>query len=240
MAARRARADDRATDLRGSALSGQIPNLVNGTTVSVDHVVPQTWFQRSAQLYLNGDPVEDAVQCVLVTRSENSAKGNKPLHFGRTDAADLTDNADRSLYRLDAKDEPFFSEARQAVLARATCYAFLVYALVGEGGNDGWRSFAAATGCRYYASLHNPDATRASRRSARLPTLCRAQPSQELERTNALVLYYLHAWCNPCIFDAAFLDLPRVGALLVRRLRGATSLPEAMASGLRSVIAGFS
>ena len=54
------------------------------------------------------------------------------------------------------------------------------------------------------------------------------------------VLYYLHAWCNPCIFDAAFLDLPRVGALLVRRLRGATSLPEAMASGLRSVIAGFS
>ena len=55
-----------------------------------------------------------------------------------------------------------------------------------------------------------------------------------------LVLYYLHAWLNPCIFDAAFLDLPRVGALLVRRLRGATSLPEAMASGLRSVIAGFS
>ena len=92
----------------------------------------------------------------------------------------------------------------------------------------------------YYASLHNPDATRASRRSARLPALCRAQPSQELERTNALVLYYLHAWCNPCIFDAAFLDLPRISALLVRRLRGATSLPEAMASGLRSVIAGFS
>ena len=60
------------------------------------------------------------------------------------------------------------------------------------------------------------------------------------ERTNALVLYYLHAWCNPCIFDAAFLDLPRISALLVRRLRGATSLPEAMASGLRSVIAGFS
>ena len=92
----------------------------------------------------------------------------------------------------------------------------------------------------YYASLHNPDATRASRRSARLPALCRAQPSQELERTNALVLYYLHAWLNPCIFDAAFLDLPRVSALLVRRLRGGTSLPEAMASGLRSVIAGFS
>ena len=67
-----------------------------------------------------------------------------------------------------------------------------------------------------------------------------AQPSQELERTNALVLYYLHAWLNPCIFDAAFLDLPRVSALLVRRLRGATSLSEAMASGLRSVIAGFS
>ena len=71
--------------------------------------MPQTWFQRSAQLYLNGDPVEDAVQCVLVTRSENSAKGNKPLHFGRADAVDLADNADRSLYRLDAKDEPFFS-----------------------------------------------------------------------------------------------------------------------------------
>ena len=62
-----------------------------------------------------------------------------------------------------------------------TCYAFLVYALVGEGGNDGWRSFAAATGCRYYASLHNPDDARAARRSARLPALCRAQPSQELE-----------------------------------------------------------
>ena len=40
--------------------------------------------------------------------------------------------------------------------------------------------------------------------------------------------------------DAAFLDLPRISALLVRRQRGATSLPEAMASGLRSVIAGFS
>ena len=53
-------------------------------------------------------------------------------------------------------------------------------------------------------------------------------------------LYYLHAWCNPCVFDAAFLDLPRISALLVRRLRGATGLPEAMASGLRSVIAGFS
>ena len=74
----------------------------------------------------------------------------------------------------------------------------------------------------------------------KLPALCRAQPSQELERTNALVLYYLHAWLNPCIFDAAFLELPRVSALLVRRLRGGTSLPEAMASGLRSVIAGFS
>ena len=41
-------------------------------------------------------------------------------------------------------------------------------------------------------------------------------------------------------FDAAFLDLPRISALLVRRLRGATSLPEATASGLRSVIAGLS
>ena len=83
-----------------------------------------------------------------------------------------------------------------------------------------------------------PERLAAQRAAAR--ALPRAAEPGARAHQRAVVLYYLHAWLNPCIFDAAFLDLPRISALLVRRLRGATSLPEAMASGLRSVIAGFS
>eukprot|EP00966_Prymnesium_polylepis_P044628 1034354-Prymnesium_polylepis.1 len=76
-----------------------MPSAVNGTLVSVDHVVPQSWFVRSSQLWLNASPVEDAAQCVLVLRSENSGKSNKPVWLGQRGGADLTDNPDSALYR---------------------------------------------------------------------------------------------------------------------------------------------
>ena len=46
-----AQANARISDMLGSAYSGEIPALVNGTSVSVDHTCPQTWFVRSSQLY---------------------------------------------------------------------------------------------------------------------------------------------------------------------------------------------
>jgi hypothetical protein len=221
----RADESERISDTQGSAYSGEVP-----ASVSVDHVVPQTWFVRSSQLYLNGTPVEDLCQCVLSTRSENSSKSNKPVFFGGADD-DLVDSADRSVFRLPPKDRQFFTPARQAVVCRAIAYSFCCYMLVGEGGNDGWRAFDAASGSRYYASL-------AGEHDSALLRLV-AEPVRELEQTAALVLFYVTGWVNPFVTSADLIREPRVRDLFKRRLRGETRVPGALAGALSGVISGF-
>eukprot|EP00966_Prymnesium_polylepis_P284833 6580779-Prymnesium_polylepis.1 len=181
-----ARVDDgrRATDMLGSALSGDMPSSVNGTQVNVDHVVPQSWFTRSSQLHFNGSPVEDAVQCVLVLRSENSYKSNKPIFFEQTDK-DYPDHPYNTLYRVSEKDWSFFTDDRKSVLARCIAYSFYCYALVSEGGSDGWKAFDETTGCKYFAKLVNEDTLVESERNDTLLRLVDT-PVRDLESTNAL------------------------------------------------------
>ena len=188
----------------------------------------QTWFNRSSQLYLNASPVEDACQVVLVTRTENSSKGNKPIFLGRYDA-DLTDNPDRSLYRLPAADAPGFTDPRKGIIARCICYAFTTYLLIGQGGNDGWRPLDDSTGCRYYASI-----------SDELIDMAADQPVGELEQLNALVLFYMHAWTNPLVLRPGMLrENAEYKDLLLLRLKGDTEAGGAVAEALRGVIAGL-
>ena len=217
--------------------AGEIPTLVNGTSVSVDHTCPQTWFARSSQLYLNGTPVEDLVQCVLCTRGENSSKSNKPAFLGTTDV-DLVDSADKTFFRLPPRDANYFSDARKAVICRAVAYSFSVYMLVGEGGNDGWRSFDAATGSKHYATLVDEENPDPSQRDDTLLRLVDA-PVRELELINSLVLYFVTGWCNPFIANPQLIRDPRFRELLKKRLRGETRVPGALASALGGLIVGF-
>ena len=165
---------------------------------------------------------------VLVTRTENSSKGNKPVFLGRYDA-DLTDNPDRRLYRHPAADAPGFTLARKGIVARCICYAFSTYLLVGQGGNDGWRPLDDSTGCRYYHSIENE-----------LVDLATTQPVGELELLNAIVLFAMHSWSNPLVLRPTLLrDYDEYRNLLRLRLKGDTEAGGAVASALRGVIAGL-
>jgi hypothetical protein len=233
-----AQANARISDLLGSAYSGEIPGLVNGTSVSVDHTCPQSWFIRSSQLYLNGTPPEDLIQCVLCTRGENSSKSNKPVFLGQTDA-DLVDSADKTFFRLPARDANYFSDARKAVICRALAYSFCCYMLVGQSGNDGWMSFDASTGCKYYATLVDEENQDPNQRDDTLLRLTEA-PVQEMELINSLVLFYVTGWMNPFISNTQLIRDTRFRELLKKRLRGETRVPGALAGALSGLIVGFS
>ena len=229
---------DRMTDMRGSAFSGSIPPMVNASTVSVDHTVPQSWMTRAETLYLNGTIREDLCQCTLVLgRSENSAKGNKPIFLGTTDP-DLVDSADKTLYRLPRRDAQFFSDGRKAVVARCIAYAFSCYMLLGEQGGSAWSSFATTTGCAYFASIASfgdPDVD-LSRRDDTLIELMN-RPIGDLERLGAAVLFTVVGWVNPFVADT--MRDPRVISLLRQRLRGDTQIPSVMLSALKGQVLGL-
>jgi hypothetical protein len=228
---------ERATDMLGSSFSGAIPPIVNASTVSVDHTVPQSWMTRAETLFLNGTVREDLVQCTLVTRSENSSKGNKPIFLSTTDV-DLVDSADKSLYRLTPRDAQFFTDTRKAVVARCIAYAFSCYMLLGENGGSAWSSFATTTGCAYWASLAsvgNADVD-PSRQDDTLLQLMDS-PVGDLERLAAMVLFSVVGWSNPFISDPV--RDPRVVSLLRQRLGGDTRIPSVMLSGLRGQVLGL-
>ena len=229
---------DRMTDMRGSAFSGSIPPMVNASTVSVDHTVPQSWMTRAETLYLNGTIREDLCQCTLVLgRSENSAKGNKPILLGTTDP-DLVDSADKTLYRLPRRDAQFFSDGRKAVVARCIAYAFSCYMLLGEQGGSAWSSFATTTGCAYFASIASfgDPHVDLSRRDDTLIELMN-RPIGDLERLGAAVLFTVVGWVNPFVADT--MRDPRVISLLRQRLRGDTQIPSVMLSALKGQVLGL-
>ena len=165
---------------------------------------------------------------LLVTRTENSSKGNRPVSLGRYDS-DLTENPDRSLYSVPATDVLGFTLARKGIVARCICYAFSTYFLVGQGGNDGWIPLGDRTGCRYYHSIEHE-----------LINLAIQQPVGELECLNAVVLFAMHSWCNPLAFRPALLnERDNYRDLLRLRLSGETVVGVAVASALSSVIEGL-
>jgi len=110
--------------------------------------------------------------------------------------------------------------------------------LPGEGGNDGWKSFDASTGCKYYATLIDEENTDPNHRDDTLLRLTET-PVRELELINSLVLFYVTGWMNPFISNPQLIRDTRFRGLLKKRLRGDTNVPGALASALGGLIVGF-
>ena len=69
--------------------------------------------------------------------------------------------------------------------------------------------------------------------------LVELEPVRDLERLNALVMYFNTGWCNPFIASTKLIRDPRFRELLKKRLRGETRVPGALASALGGLIVGF-
>jgi len=110
--------------------------------------------------------------------------------------------------------------------------------LVGEGGNDGWKSFDASTGCKYYATLVDEENPDSNQRDDTLLRLTEA-PVRDLELINSLVLFYVTGWINPFISNTQLIRDTRFRELLKKRLRGETRVPGALAGALSGLIVGF-
>jgi len=189
--------------------------------LTVEHIIPRDWTVVSEAIDELANVNRDSRTIALITASENSSRGTRPMSFftmeARKEIGDVDRSVEMSIDRLRQflYANPRFSERRKAQACRQLFYGFLTWPMLSDarkyaGSKPGdqmgsWLTWVQFKHARFLLDKH---------------------PAGDFEKLVDWVKFYLFGGCNPFIhtpfeqvIKSHYLKDESIG-LLERRLRG--------------------
>jgi len=203
---------------KGSCYTGSSVSAARDFTI--EHVIPQNWTLLTARVSELENASRDARLISVSSKSDNSARGTKPLSFAihgtRLQRPDGDEYQHEEYVAKFLYNPAGFTNPRKAEASRVVSYGFVTYPLLSD--------------VPHYANSIPGGQVGSWLTAQQLPQIVKLQedyPPNRAEKLFDWVRWYLFGGCNPFIHDTSLLkNGTEVYGLLKKRLDGSDALSQ--------------